>query len=102
MIKKLRGDLHDGQTVDCIKIECSGCLYNDYSPEVTWSVCLCNWSHGHSEKFAKMRHIGDVGVTWISHQKKSAPSTPTDVLCIGEICLGISSPLIFYSPDDCC
>lgn len=49
-----------------------------------------------------MRHIGDVSDTWISHQKKSARSTPADVLRVGEICLGISSPLIFYSPDDCC
>lgn len=102
MIKKLRGDLHEGQTVDCIKIECSGCLSNDYSPEVTWSVCLCNWSHGHSEKFAKMRHIGDVGVTWISHQRRVRTAHQQMFSVSGEICLGISSPLIFYSPDDCC
>lgn len=40
--------------------------------------------------------------SWISHQKKSVHSTPTDVLRVEEICLEISSPLIVSSPDDCC
>lgn len=38
--------------------------------------------------------------SWISRQKKSAHSATTDVLRVGEICLEISSPLIFYSPDN--
>lgn len=76
------------------------CLSNDYSPEVTWSVCRCNWSRRQLEKFAKMRHIGDVRGSWISHQKKSVHSTPTDALRVGKICLEISSALVFYSPDD--
>lgn len=44
--------------------------------------------------------IGDVSGTWISHRKKVAHSAPTDVPRVGEICSGISSSLIFYSPDD--
>lgn len=48
-------------------------------------------------KTINLRHHGD---SWLLHQKKSAHSTPTDVPCVREICLGISLPLIFYSPDD--
>lgn len=75
-------------------------LSNDYSPEVRWTTCLRDWSHRRLEKFTKTRHIGDVSETWILHRQKSTNSMLTDVLCVREICLGISSSLIFYSPDD--
>lgn len=47
-----------------------------------------------------MRHIGDVSEAWILHIKKSPHRTPTDVSRVIEICLGISSPLIFSFPGD--
>lgn len=75
-------------------------LSNDNSPEVRRTTRPCDWSHRRLEKFTKTRHIGDVSETWIFHKKKSAHSTLTDVLCVREICLGISFSMIFYSPDD--
>ncbi len=75
-------------------------LSNDYSPEVRWTTCPCDWSHRRLEKFTKMRHIGDVSETWILHRRTSTRSTLTDVPCVREICLGISSSPVFYSPDD--
>lgn len=73
-------------------------LTNDYPPEERWTACPGNWSHRRLEKFTKTRHIGDVSGTWILHRKKSTRVVLTDVPCVREICLGISSSLIFYSP----